>query len=245
VFSLATDAAPGRPNEDFALASTDLAILVDGGGDDAGGACAHGVPWYSRQLGAHVMAALADEPGLPLGEGLARGIRAVSRLHVYTCDLSSPGTPSAAVAVVRLGPETVDTLSLGGCIAVVQADAGPQLTRTAGGAPGGLAAAQPQVARHALTGTYPRHGVRRVALLSDGAARAVGGPRIAGWAECLDLLDTVGPAGLLGQLRAPTGARSTHPEPTLTALRADVSANDSWDDSGRADDVTVIHASLS
>ena len=29
MFALATDAAPGRPNQDFALATTDIAVVVD------------------------------------------------------------------------------------------------------------------------------------------------------------------------------------------------------------------------
>lgn len=54
MFALATDAAPGRPNEDFVIATPDIAIVVDGAGIPFGG-CHHGVSWYARQLGTHTL----------------------------------------------------------------------------------------------------------------------------------------------------------------------------------------------
>jgi hypothetical protein len=198
VFSLATQAAPGRPNEDFALASTDLVVVIDGDGAPDGD-CHHGVPWFSRQLGTQTMAALVDDPEMPLAEGLARGIRAVGRLHVYTCDLASRRTPSAAVGILRIGPDAVDTLSLGGCVVVVDAGDGPQLTRDLTGSEN--AAAEPRAARLALTNSYPREKVRRVAVLSDGAAAPADRDGGYAWPDYLDLLDTLGPIGLLSRLQ--------------------------------------------
>lgn len=61
MFTLATDAAPGRPNEDFVVATTDLAIVVDGAGIPHGG-CLHGVAWYSRHLATLTLAALTERP---------------------------------------------------------------------------------------------------------------------------------------------------------------------------------------
>jgi hypothetical protein len=240
VFTLATDSAPGRPNEDFVLATTDLAIVVDGAGIPFGG-CTHGVAWYSRQLGAHTMAALVAEPDLPLIEGLARGLRAVARLHVHTCDLTSENTPCAAVGILRIGLDTVDTLALSDVTIVVDTEAGPQITcdlaieALAGTEPAALAglwigspehkaalahlverqtatrnrddgwwvaASDPQAAYHSLAKSYPRETVRRAAVLSDGATRPVDQMGIYEWPAYLDLLDKLGPAGLIDHVRS-------------------------------------------
>lgn len=240
MFCLATDAAPGRPNEDFVLATTDTVIVIDGAGIPFGG-CLHGVAWYSRQLAAQTMAVLVAEPGIPLTEGLARGIHAVAKLHVYTCDLMSPTTPCAAVGILRIGPETVDTLALSDCVVVVDTDAGPQITcdlaieELAGTEPASLAglrigsdehraaldalverqtetrnrdngwwvaASDPQAACHSLTNSYPLASVRRAAALSDGATRPADQMGLYAWPEYLDLLDKLGPTGLVGHVRA-------------------------------------------
>jgi hypothetical protein len=127
LFALATDAAPGRPNEDFVISSTDLAVVVDGAGIPFGG-CHHGVAWYARQLGVRTLAALVASPELSLADGLAAGISTVADLHRNTCDLTSPGTPCAAVGVLRIGSETVDTLALSDVTVVVDLDTGPAVT---------------------------------------------------------------------------------------------------------------------
>lgn len=128
MFSLATDAAPGRPNEDFAIVTPNLAVVVDGAGVPLAG-CHHGVAWYAQQLAAQTVAALVGDPLLPLAEGLARGIRGVAGLHESTCDLNNPSTPCAAVSILRVGDETVDTLALSDAVVVVDvAGVGPQVT---------------------------------------------------------------------------------------------------------------------
>lgn len=72
--------------------------------------------------------------------------------------------------------------------------------------PGGywVAAANPDAARHAVTGTLPLTGpdrVRRVALLTDGASCAVEQYRLTDWAGLLDLLTDQGPDELIGRIR--------------------------------------------
>lgn len=96
MFSLSTDAAPGRPNEDFVVATPELATVVDGAGVPLGG-CHHGVAWYAQQLGARTLAALTGRPDLPLTEGLYEALAAVAASHANTCDLTDPGTPCTAV----------------------------------------------------------------------------------------------------------------------------------------------------
>ena len=70
--------------------------------------------------------------------------------------------------------------------------------------PGGywLAAADPAVAGHALTGSEPRAGLSTVALLSDGASRLADRFGLAGWPEVCDILCRDGPSGLIERVRA-------------------------------------------
>jgi hypothetical protein len=70
--------------------------------------------------------------------------------------------------------------------------------------PGGywVAGSDPAAVAHALTGTVPLSTVRRVALLTDGAARAVDSFQLHDWRTLLDLVADRGPATLLAQVRA-------------------------------------------
>jgi len=73
--------------------------------------------------------------------------------------------------------------------------------------PGGywVAAADPEAAYQAVTGRLPlggRDGVRRAALLTDGASCAVDDYGLMAWAELLDLLTTGGPEELIRRVRA-------------------------------------------
>ncbi|HEX6968824.1 MAG TPA: hypothetical protein VF174_08460 [Micromonosporaceae bacterium] len=85
--------------------------------------------------------------------------------------------------------------------------------------PGGywVAAATPQAARHAITGSLPLTGpdrVRRAALLTDGAACAVTEYRLMTWAGLLDLLTDHGPHELIRRVRRAEDAdpdRRAHP----------------------------------
>ncbi|MEU6808992.1 hypothetical protein ABZ920_08300 [Streptomyces sp. NPDC046831] len=61
--------------------------------------CRHGVPWYVAQLGGQLVAALTSQE-TPLTVGLANALERVAALHPE-CDLASPGTPSATVAILR------------------------------------------------------------------------------------------------------------------------------------------------
>ena len=79
--------------------------------------------------------------------------------------------------------------------------------------PGGYwtAAADPAAADHALAGEVPLRELTRVALLSDGAARAVDPFGLTDWAGVLDLLGADGPDALLARVRA---AERTDPDAT-------------------------------
>ena len=232
MFALATDAAPGRPNQDFALATTDIAVVVDGEAPGDDGDCSHGAAWFARQLGTHVLLALADEPQLPLTEALGRAVRAVGRLHIYTCDLSSERTPSATIGILRLTEDRVDVLALGDCAVVVDTDAGPQVTRDAAEDDARRVGGDPQVAQLAVTNSYPKAWVRRVAALSRGAAWPAGGtgPAAYGWSDYLDLLDKIGAGSLIATSRS--WWEAGHRPPGLPVEAAG------------PDDATVVHATL-
>ncbi|MEU5563830.1 hypothetical protein [Micromonospora musae] len=67
-----------------------------------------------------------------------------------------------------------------------------------------VAAADPDAAYHAVTGTVPLHGpgaLRRAALLSDGASSAVEQFGLVDWPGLLDLVTAEGPGALIDQVR--------------------------------------------
>jgi hypothetical protein len=70
--------------------------------------------------------------------------------------------------------------------------------------PGGywIAAATPQAAHEAVTGSVPVGQLRRAVLLTDGAARAVDQFGFLDWAGLLDILSVEGPAALIRRVRA-------------------------------------------
>lgn len=240
MFSIATDAAPGRPNEDFVVVSPGLAVIVDGAGIPQGG-CHHGVAWYAQQLAAHTMAALVGRADLPLTDGLAEALRSVAALHADTCDLDDPGTPCAAVGILRVGDDRVDTLALSDATVVVETPEGVHVTcdqaieTMCGSEPDALAglrfdtpehraaldalvacqtrsrnrdpgwwvaAADPEAAHHAETMSVPRSDARRMVAMSDGATRPVDQMNLYAWPEYLDLLDKLGPVGLISHVRS-------------------------------------------
>jgi hypothetical protein len=94
--------------------------------------------------------------------------------------------------------------------------------------PGGywVAGADPSVVDHAITGEMAVSDVHRVALLSDGAARAVEPFRLTDWSGALDLLATRGPGELLARVRA---AERADPEGTR------------WPRTKMSDDATAVY----
>lgn len=95
--------------------------------------------------------------------------------------------------------------------------------------PGGfwVAAAEPEAAAEALTGTMPLAHLRRAALLTDGSARFVDTFAFGDWSDCLDVLEQHGPASLIGRVR---DAEQSDPD------------RERWPRSKGHDDATVIFA---
>ena len=110
-------------NEDWYAATDDLVVVLDGATIRTDTGCVHGLPWYVRQLGAAIVAS-AQNHDYDLRQVLADAISTVAALHADTCDLTHPGTPSAAAGIVRLGHGTVDWLVLGDITVLVDAEDG-------------------------------------------------------------------------------------------------------------------------
>ncbi len=226
---------PGRPDEenaDFTAAAPGLLIVVDGTETppDAETGCQHSVAWYARHLGGLLLAAAANI-GVGLGEALAIGIERINALHAWTCDLSHPGSPSAAVALARVDGERLEHLVLSDAVLVLDRpdqppavitddrlakvitnlnDPGPTARRNRfeqlapyRNQPGGfwVASTKPEAAGEALTGSTPLSDLDAVAMLSDGATQLADRFNLMSWPELLAVLRKGGPAELITRTR--------------------------------------------
>jgi hypothetical protein len=111
-----------RSNEDWFSASPGLVVVLDGATARTETGCRHGVSWYAAQLGAAV-SVLAMNRQTRLENALSGAIASVADQH-RECDLESPGTPSAAVAVLRVSEPRVEYLALGDITIVLDAYSG-------------------------------------------------------------------------------------------------------------------------
>jgi hypothetical protein len=241
-------AQPGSADavsEDSTAIGPGILVLLDGATARTGTGCIHGVSWFA----ARTADGIKDHSALGPTGALAAAVSGTADLHRDTCDLSHPGTPSAAVAIVQVTGRIMRYLVLGDVTVVIDSvdgirvvsdqrvsqtavderaaadamhasdpDKAAALVRmkhaelAARNAPGGFWAAtsDPAVAEHALTGEIPVTQVRRVAVLSDGAARAVEFG-LYDWPGVLDVLRDAGPDALIHQVR---GAETSDPEAT-------------------------------
>ena len=117
---------PDVPNEDWAMASRDVIVVLDGATARIDTGCHHGIAWYVEKLGTELMAGVAVEPRRSLRDVLADSIRDVAAMHPE-CDLTHPGTPSAGVAVVRLDGDDLDYLVLADTVIAVQMSTGSRV----------------------------------------------------------------------------------------------------------------------
>lgn len=101
----------GRDNEDAVSTTPHVIAVLDGATARTDTGCKHGVAWYATKLGAAIVNRSAD-CNVALRSALAGAISDVTALHP-DCDLTHPGTPSAATAIVRFGPDIVEYLVLG------------------------------------------------------------------------------------------------------------------------------------
>lgn len=253
------------PNEDWAVATEGLIVVLDGATARTGTGCVHGVAWYAAKLGSAI-SGLAVDRQVKLGDALTYGIRFTADQH-RECDLSHPGTPSAATGIIRLNDTALEYLVLGDVTILVETSDGIRVITddrvdhtakeeraeadrypfgsaekqaallrmkhaelAARNQPDGywVAAADPSVATHAITGSFPLDNVRRVAVLTDGAARMVALFGLLDWAAVLDLLDESRPTELVRRVRAIEAA-----DPSCMR----------WARNKTSDDATAVYAS--
>jgi hypothetical protein len=241
--SLATEAASARrPNEDFAAATDDVIVLLDGatapGTLETG--CCHGTRWFARQLGSEILLRVISRPGASLADSLAEAIKELADRHSATCDIAHPGHPSSTVTLVREHPHGYDYLVLADSTLVIETEdeiksitdnrlaqvateqrqalrasrpgtadrdaAFAEVTsvlRQHRNRPGGfwVAAADPEAAYQAITGTADRDAVRSIAAMTDGASVVVDRFGSLDWAEAVSLLHESGPDALIRLVR--------------------------------------------
>ncbi|WP_309237114.1 protein phosphatase 2C domain-containing protein [Actinomadura sp. BRA 177] len=224
-----SEATPGRENEDFVAAGPGWVVLLDGAtappGVDSG--CRHDPAWLVRRLGGRIAALLALEDGKPLPDLVAEAIKVTGEAHTGACDLQNPDSPSATVSLLRRRGEVVEWFVLADSPIVVdvgeimvfrddRVDHLPSYTlegvRRSRNSPGGfwVASTKPEAAYEGLTGEVPVDGLRRAAVLSDGASRLVERFEQMEWDELLQLLDEEGPRELVRRTRV-TEATGTKP----------------------------------
>jgi hypothetical protein len=210
-----------RPNEDYAAAGPDWAVVLDGAthfdGVDTG--CIHDVPWLVGHLAAALVEQLILSP-VSLPETLAVAIEATCSAHVGTCDLANPDSPSSTVALVRSTGTAIEYLVLGDSPVILQTGDGitpvvddrvdhlqpggrpytRTLVRSKRNAPGGfwVASTNPQAAHEAIWGIID--DVTHVALLTDGVTRLVEYYGYS-WTDIFERLGRDGPSGLIGRVR--------------------------------------------
>jgi hypothetical protein len=224
-------ATPASVNEDFVAACPTAVVVIDGVSvpEELDTGCHHGTPWFAAQLGTTLLRQLATSPTDELAVSLAHGIEQVRSMHDGDCDLAHPGSPSAAVAMLREHHDSVEYLVLADCTIVLALQGALRVVtddrighvaqaERAGGAAfstlvraqrtyrnrdGGfwVASVDPTAARHAVTGHVARSQLDRAVVLTDGAARLVERFQLATWTETLTLLDQHGPDALLALVR--------------------------------------------
>ncbi|MEV6314762.1 hypothetical protein [Streptomyces sp. NPDC051776] len=222
---------PRNPNEDYVSAALPASgqggalVLLDGvtpPESDTG--CIHGVPWFTARLGGRMLELSGSRRDMTLAHCLAESIRLTAEVHRASCDLSHLLTPQSTVVAARWDAERVEHLVLSDSALLIECTDGRVTTvlddridrlRAAGrrvaplrNAEGGFftAAADPDVAHRAVTGTSARAEVRALAALTDGASRWVEVFHEGDWADCLALLRTEGTRSLLDRVRAAEAA---------------------------------------
>lgn len=102
----------GRVSEDATHVAPGLVVLLDGATVRTDSGCVHGVAWYAESLASRISRS-SRHAEVSLKQALAIAIAETAALHADTCDLSHPGTPSAAVGIVQVVGDMLRYLVLG------------------------------------------------------------------------------------------------------------------------------------
>lgn len=112
---------PGQVSEDYAVATPEAMVLLDGSSSPATmeSGCEHGTAWYARRLGVHLLARLVDRPDRTMAQCLSDAVAETASLHGARCDLAHPNTPAAMVVAVRKHGPVLQYLVLGDSLLVL------------------------------------------------------------------------------------------------------------------------------
>ncbi|WP_406282885.1 hypothetical protein [Embleya sp. NBC_00896] len=151
----------------FALATPEAAVVVAAALSGPVGGCGHGVDWFLRRLGVHLLARLTDRPDRGIAECLADTIAETAALHGARCDLAHDATPAASVVACRVLERDVQYLVLGPGVVLLHHDRGPTSRMTGPDGPLAAARARPSVAAHASTGASRVRALTGASLTTD------------------------------------------------------------------------------
>lgn len=222
--------SPDRPNEDWAAAVDDVAVVLDGAGipKHLPTGCSHSVQWFVQNLGPTLLRHAANR-SQTLTTALELAIADTRSLHDRPCDLSNPNSPSATVLLLRLNADLVETLVLADSTLTIAFSSGhvrticddrlqqlkSRLAAEGHHLPSGaamseyrnqpngfwVAGTRPEAATQAITGSWSSTTVTAAALMTDGAARYVDMFAVATWPGVLQQMATQGPATVLKRVR--------------------------------------------
>lgn len=212
--------------------------------------CIHTVTWFVRKLGPALLDRAAERRDQSLADCLADVIAQTAAAHADTCDLTHRRTPQATVVAVRWDDYGVEYLVLSDSVLLLDVDGTimpvvdsrldevigrPELrairyTRAYFDALESLrnaedgfytAAADPEVAKRAVTGRLPRAEVRAVAAMSDGASRWTEVFGLGDWAALFARIRDDGARQVIDEVRAAEAA-----DPDRTAFPRGKSRDD-------------------
>lgn len=202
------------------------------------GGCIHPITWVVARLGENLAKNLNGRSADRLADLVHDAVSATMRDHGLTCDLTDPLSPGAACAVVRHTGSHIEWLVVADCAVVVEQPGGeyitviddrvdrlpdapvtdgavktyrPEFVATVRNKPGGfwVLGAVPEAAEHALTGSLPAAGVRRILLCSDGISRLA--ERYGWtWSAIFEQFDSTNAEGLVRAVRV---AEQNDPNP--------------------------------
>jgi len=193
--------------------------------------CVHTVTWFVQRLGPALLDRAATRRDQSLADCLAAAIAQTAAAHAATCDLTHRRTPQATVVALRWDNDRIEHLVLSDSVLLLDVNGTvtpildgrldevtgrPELRairytpeyfgvlESLRNADGGFytAAADPDVAKRAVSGRLPRAEVRAAAAMSDGATRWTEVFGFGAWTALFAQVRDVGAQSVIDEVRA-------------------------------------------